>query len=240
MNIKVYYINLDRSPERKEFMDEQFKMFGIVASRIVAIDGIKLEPEYVDNVTNKQNFMAHFMAPKVGEIGAFLSHKLSWDTISTQEEDFALVIEDDIKVDKKLFKDLDVILENITSNDIVDVSGRLGFITNDKKELNGDIELTKYSTPPLGMTGKIIGKDAAKKLSRVFPEYLAPVDIMVQKIYQHQIPIWSVNKEYLSHVDQQVGGTTIQTKDMKLSGKIVRELKRPLWRLGIKIANLIK
>jgi hypothetical protein len=89
------------------------------------------------------------------------------------------------------------------------------------------------------MTGKIIGKNAATNLSAFFPDYMAPVDVMVQKIYQHKIPIWSVNKQYLSHIDQQVGGTTIQAIDITPLRKIAREFKRIFWRLAIKIGNFI-
>ena len=239
MKFKTYYINLDRSPERKSYMVQQLLDLGIVSQRINAVDGALLDKKYTDFTIKSQSLKDHFMLPKLGEIGAFESHKLSWDIISKQEEDFALVLEDDIRVDKELFIDIDYILDNITTNDIVDISGRKGFIVNSEIALNDDLKLLKYSTPPLGMTGKIIGKLAAMKMLESLPTYTAPVDVMVQKLYNHNIPIISVNKSYLSHIDQELGGTTIQTKDLSKIQKILRELKRPWWRLAIKIGNYV-
>lgn len=238
MVFKTYYINLDRSPEREDYMVGQLQDYGIKAQRIKAVDGALLNKEYTDKIIRDQSLKNHFMSPKLGEIGAFESHKESWRLISEQEEDFALVLEDDIRVSKELFNDIGHILKSITPDDIVDVSGRSGFITNTKKGLPSAIKLLKFSTPPLGMTGKIIGKRAAKKLLDAFPEYTAPVDVMVQKIYHHNVPIISVNKIYLSHIDQELGGTTIQFKDMPKGQKILREIKRPLWRMAIKVMNL--
>jgi glycosyl transferase family 25 len=239
MKFKTYYINLERSPERKDYMVQQLLNLGIASQRINAVDGALLDREYTDYIIANQSLADHFMAPKLGEIGAFESHRLSWDIISKQVEDFALVLEDDIKVSPEFFKDISLILDNITTSDIVDVSGRKGFIIDSELVLNDDLKLFKYSTPPLGMTGKIIGRDAAKTLLETFPLYTAPVDVMVQKIYQHQVSILSVNKIYLSHIDQELGGTTIQSKDISQTQKVFRELKRPFWRLAIKIMNYI-
>jgi glycosyl transferase family 25 len=239
MSVKFYFINLDCSPERRQFMENQFSEFSINVIRIPAVDGNQLKEEFIRRVTDSQSLLAHFMLPKLGEIGAFLSHKLSWEIISQQSEEFAVVLEDDLLINDDLFTDLNEILKMVTINDIVDISGRKGFIEKAKKFGQKDVKLTRYSTPPLGMTGKIIGKNAATNLSAFFPDYMAPVDVMVQKIYQHKIPIWSVNKQYLSHIDQQVGGTTIQAIDITPLRKIAREFKRIFWRLAIKIGNFI-
>ena len=239
MPVKFYFINLDCSPERRQFMENQFRELCVTVTRIPAVDGTQLKEEFIRRVTDSQSLSAHFMSPKLGEIGAFLSHKISWEIISQQSEEFAVVLEDDLLVNDDLFTDLNEIIKMITINDIVDLSGRKGAVEKAKKFGQKDVELIRYSTPPLGMTGKIIGKNAAANLSDFFPNYLAPVDVMVQKIYQHKIPIWSVNKQYISHADQQVGGTTIQATDITPLRKIARELKRPFWRLAIKIGNFI-
>lgn len=239
MNIRTYYINLNRSPERDAYMTHQLNKLGLIATRIEAIDGSALDPEHLTSVINRQSLADHFMAPKTGEIGAFESHKLSWELISQQEEDYAFIVEDDIRVDPSLLIDLPLLIESITPDDIIDVSGRAGFLSNTRKEIGQELNLTRFSTPPLGMTGKIIGKGAARKLLDCMSSYTAPVDVMVQKVYLHNIPIYSVNKIYLSHIDHELGGTTIQTKNLSVVKKIFRELKRPFWRLSIKFCNFI-
>ena len=123
--------------------------------------------------------------------------------------------------------------------DIVDISGRRGFWKSAKSKKNKNYELIQFNTPPLGMLGKVIGKDAAKYLFKNNSKYRGPVDVMLQKTYQHKLEIWSVNKGYVTHNDRDIGGSTIQN-NKKIAEKINRELKRPFWRLGIIIRNLIK
>ena len=239
MQIKYYYINLDRSEQRKAFMQKQFKLLAINPVRISAIDGYKFSHESIKKISHKQNFKTHFMSPTNGEVGAFLSHKDCWKIISEQNEEFAVVIEDDVYINADLLIDIEEIIKVITTDDIVDISGRKGFILLEQKTSAGNIKLLRFSTPPLGMTGKIIGKNAAIKINKFSPDYLAPVDVMLQKKYQHKVPIWSTSKNYVSHADKNVGGTTIQLRKASLFAKILRELKRPFWRLANKSANFI-
>ena len=240
MQIKYYYINLDRSPERRAYMERQFDLMNINPVRVPAVDGYKLSVKECQEISNKQTLLTHFMKPKLGEIGAFLSYKLTWKMIAEQSEDFAVVIEDDIAIKPELLEDLSIILEKISPDEIVDISGRQGFIKMESRTASNDVELIRFSTPPLGTTGKIFGREAATFIYNSFTDYLAPHDVMLQKIYKHKIPIWSVNKHYLSHVDQEVGGTTLQMSDISLKGKVWREFKRPFWRLAIKIGNLLR
>lgn len=237
--IHIYYINLDRSPERAKFIKDQFNSSNIKLTRVQATDGSSLDQNLISEIQRSQSILEHFQKPKPGEIGAFFSHQAVWNLIANQDEDFSIVIEDDVIVDQALFDDFICLISDIDTEDIIDISGRKGFVSVDKKPLKNNISLTRYSTPPLGMTGKIIGKQAAVKLYNFMPEYLSPVDVMVQKVYQHKVCIWSTNKCYIKHADQLVGGTTIQTKDRNFSKKILRELKRPLWRAAIKFRNLI-
>ena len=138
-----------------------------------------------------------------------------------------------------MFVDLDAIIKQITPNDIVDISGRQGIWQKQKTTVKADLNMSLSVVPALGMTGKIIGKYAAKQLLNAMPIYLAPVDVMMQKSYQHRVKIWSVNKKYLLHADKAVGGTTIQIKSVSWYQKLGREVKRPIWRLAVIIKSFV-
>ena len=135
MSYKFYYINLDKSVERRNFMENQFKKLKIPITRISAIYGKNLYKEVLTKEKAKHNILAHFPFPNDGEIGICLTHFKLWKFLSNQPEDFSIVLEDDALVHKDFFKDLEQLLLQITSNDFLDISGKKGFYSIQKTEL---------------------------------------------------------------------------------------------------------
>lgn len=221
---KIYYINLDRSTQRKQLMQKQFT--NLESTRIPAVNGSILDKEILHNAKINQIFFAHFTSPKSGEVGCFLSHYNAWDIISKQEEDFGILFEDDALISEDFFDDLQNILNSIDINDFVDITGRKGFFEIEKKQW-----IKKFVVPPLRTTAQIIGKNSAKQLKLTISEYIAPVDVMEQDIHKHKINMYSSNKKYVSHYDEEVGGSTAQTKNIFIIKKIIREIIRPFWQL---------
>jgi len=90
----IYYINLDDQPERREYMENQFKYWEIEDyTRISAFDGREddlgdiLKGRYPDNVTS-------------GEIGCVTSHlKAIKHWYETSDSPYAIMMEDDCDLD---------------------------------------------------------------------------------------------------------------------------------------------
>ena len=223
---KVYYINLDKSIDRKEFMENQFKKLNIPIERISAVYGIEVDKTVLRKTKRKHNILAHFPLPNDGEIGICMTHFKLWDYISKQPEDFSIVLEDDAIVDKVFFKDLNILLEEINTDTFLDISGKKGFLSLKKTAL-----LTKYLIPPVSMFGQIIGKTAAKKLTENLSDYYAPIDVMKQDVYKHKVKLYSTNKQYVRSDDNNLGGSTIQQKNIIIWKKVLREIIRPFWQL---------
>lgn len=226
MSYKVYYINLDKSTERRVFMENQFKKLNIPIERISAVYGKELDQDLLKKEKKKHNILAHFPYPNDGEIGICLTHFKLWKFLSKQPEDFAIVLEDDALVHKDFFKDLEQLLSQITINDFLDISGKKGFYSLKKTEL-----LKKFLMPPVLMIGQIIGKNAAQKLTDNLSDYYAPIDVMKQDVYKHKVPLYSTNKQYVISDDKKMGGSTIQQNNMIARKKIVREIIRPFWQI---------
>jgi len=223
---KVYYINLDKSVNRKNFMEDQFKKLNIPITRIPAVYGKELDKDFLRKEKKKHKILAHFPFPNDGEIGICLTHFKLWDFLSTQPEDFSIVLEDDALVHEDFFKDLEKLLLQISTEDFLDISGKKGFYSLEKNEL-----LNTFLIPPVLMIGQIIGKNAAKKLSDNLGEYYAPIDIMKQDVYKHRVKLYSTNKQYAVSIDKKMGGSTIQQNNMIVWKKIIREIVRPLWQI---------
>lgn len=226
MSYKVYYINLDKSTARRDFMERQFANLNIPITRYKAVYGKSLDKEFLKKEKRKHNILAHFPFPNDGEIGICLTHFKLWEFLSKQPEDFSIVLEDDALIQNDFFKDLDQLLSKITINDFLDISGKKGFYA-----LNKDALTTKYLMPPVLMIGQIIGRNAAKKLSNNLSDYYAPIDVMKQDVYKHKVPLYSTNKPYVISADKKMGGSTIQQNNMIVWKKAIREIVRPFWQL---------
>ena len=88
---KIYLVNLDRSVARLEHMRRQFAALGLDVERVSATDGssIDLAP-----------YAGSGLLP--GEIGCFLSHREIWNKLVRSEEEYALVLEDDVRLSPDL------------------------------------------------------------------------------------------------------------------------------------------
>lgn len=226
MSYKVYYINLDKSKNRRDFMENQFKKLKIPITRISAVYGKELAPVILKKEKKKHNIFAHFPYPNDGEIGICMTHFKLWEFLSKQPEDFSIVLEDDAEVHEDFFNDLEILLSKLTINDFVDISGKKGFFSLKKTAL-----LNKFLMPPVLMIGQIIGKNAAKKLSENLGDYYAPIDVMKQDVYKHKVPLYSTNKQYVVSIDKKMGGSTIQQNNMIVWKKVIREIIRPFWQI---------
>jgi glycosyl transferase family 25 len=207
-------------------MEDQFKELNIPITRISAIYGKELDKEFLKEEKKKHKILAHFPFPNDGEIGICLTHFKLWNFISEQTEDFSIVLEDDALIHEDFFNDLDKVLQTITVNDFIDISGKKGFLSLEKNELT-----TKFLMPPVLMIGQIIGRNAAKILSDNFSEYYAPIDVMKQDVYKHKVKLYSTNKQYAVSLDKKMGGSTIQQNNMILWKKVIREIMRPFWQI---------
>ncbi|PWG05430.1 glycosyltransferase family 25 protein [Polaribacter aquimarinus] len=226
ISYKFYYINLDKSKDRRDFMEKQFNELNIPITRISAVYGKDLDRVFIKKEKKKHNILAHFPFPNDGEIGICLTHFKLWEFLSKQPEDFSIVLEDDALIQNNLIKDLERILKKVTIDTFVDISGKKGFYSLEKNEL-----INKYLIPPVLMIGQIIGKNAAKKLYENLSNYYAPIDVMKQDIYKHRVALYSTNKSYVVSIDKKIGGSTIQQNNMIVWKKIIREIIRPFWQL---------
>ena len=96
----VYWINLDRSKERKKNMEQILKdpsFDGMEKYRIEAYDGLDPETETI------MRTMIPITNPKVTikEYACFLSHLKSILTFSNSNHEYALILEDDASLDYK-------------------------------------------------------------------------------------------------------------------------------------------
>lgn len=113
MKIKTYVINLKDSVDRRDaVLAETARYLFMDVELIEAVDGRKLKPEEVEGCFDLQKFSSrYYRMPKEGEIGCTLSHRICYRKLLESEEQFALILEDDVNFIYP--KDLETILYDI-------------------------------------------------------------------------------------------------------------------------------
>ncbi|MBE9476595.1 MAG: glycosyltransferase family 25 protein [Proteobacteria bacterium] len=117
----IYYINLDRVPERADFMNDQFSRLGLTAAvqRISAVDALtsSLKSNYDQTVkTSRWELLS-------SEVAIFESHRLIWKRIVKEKHPFAVIMEDDILLSKDFAKTVETILDTIVEFDVLKLDG---------------------------------------------------------------------------------------------------------------------
>jgi GR25 family glycosyltransferase involved in LPS biosynthesis len=98
-DLNVLYINLDRRPDRNEYMENELCRLGLNGVRISAVDGITLTNEektyWIDN--NKFNTITKNTESIYGQIGRYLSHLKTLKYAADNNIENLLILEDDCK-----------------------------------------------------------------------------------------------------------------------------------------------
>jgi len=100
--MKTYLINLDRNPERLEFMRGQLDGLGLSFERFPAIYGRELDSEArAKGFSRLRSFIASKKRMSDAEIGVAMSHVGCCRRMVEAEEPYALVLEDDVVLSKE-------------------------------------------------------------------------------------------------------------------------------------------
>jgi GR25 family glycosyltransferase involved in LPS biosynthesis len=104
--IPVYIINLDRSKDRWEKIVKQCEKENINYYRIEAIDGMKIDRNEYKSILHKKNM-------KDNTIACFLSHMKSLKTFLESIDNYAVILEDDVIIQKDFNKKIKTIFEEL-------------------------------------------------------------------------------------------------------------------------------
>ena len=98
MKVKTYLINLKDSTERRERAMEEISRYPFMDIEWVeAVNGKKLTEEETARLFNRKKFCSRYhREPLPGEIGCTLSHKECYRRLLCSENEYALILEDDV------------------------------------------------------------------------------------------------------------------------------------------------
>lgn len=107
---QVMVINLDRRPERWEYMTAHLQAHGLQRfTRVSAVDGRALPPGSLDLLTPRARELIrlgrrwhHEEMNELGSVGAALSHLGIWKRLADTVDERWLILEDDIRIEGNL------------------------------------------------------------------------------------------------------------------------------------------
>lgn len=216
--LKIYYINLDRSVDRKIFIEKELDKYKLYNERICAIDGNNLDEQiklkkykcfYRDGYLNNY------------EKACTLSHIKAIKTAYDNDDKYAIIIEDDccfkyIRFQKKkiidLFDDeIDLIQLMIICN-----PDELEYLKNEKNIINKGF---KSSTGAY-----VISRTGMKKI--LDSEYIENLSEADHFLY-HKLNVYHTTKPYFR--DNINYGTQIRDEKDKENDKILHKKNAIFW-----------
>ncbi|MBS1689518.1 MAG: glycosyltransferase family 25 protein, partial [Bacteroidetes bacterium] len=93
--MKVYVINMERSKGRREVIEAQLKKLKLDYEIVSAVDGRQMSDEELELVALRKN---DFMK---SQAGCMLSHLKVYKRMQEEQDEFALVLEDDVIATEK-------------------------------------------------------------------------------------------------------------------------------------------
>lgn len=224
---KIYYINLDRRPDRNEHIKKEISKINFLGDveRIPAVDGTKLDianlsedlitKEGKADALNKDAGLYYIMTK--GAIGCALSHhNLATKIIEEMtDNDYVLILEDDVVMEDNFLDKLNKYLKEMPTFDIL----LIGYHMKQNK-IVGD---SFYDQPikSWGTFGFVTNKKGSKELLKLFPiKY--QVDTEMHKLYNNDnIKVYALKEDLRlvkspqSQEDSQYG-TDIQLRDYQV------------------------
>ncbi len=153
----IYWINLDRSYNRKNQMEELLSNFNIKNERITAVDGKNMKMEDINKyIINQQNKKC-----SIYEYACTLSHLNTILKFSQSNYNYALICEDDISLDFAKYWDKPI--SQIVKEAPSDWEIIMLFSTTQQKVSN-DFTLKTPDVPIYGTGAYILSKSAAIKV----------------------------------------------------------------------------
>jgi glycosyl transferase family 25 len=187
--LKCYLINLDRAPQRLQYMTTLLDRVGVDFVRVAAVDKEVLsDVEFQELVAPKAD---RWSALTRGELACFLSHRRCLELIAAGEDSYGAILEDDLHLAENVSDylcseawippDADVVkLESgcYTVND-------RGRIRINKNGLNivGDRKLFRIHSTHLGTGFYVVSREFCRRILSRMAKYEESIDVL---IFDHQ------------------------------------------------------
>jgi len=196
---KIYYINLEHRKDRREHVENEIKKinFNGPIERVNAAFGKNLDlslipsnlftKDAIKSTTNKADITNTKTMTK-GGMGVALSQKWVYEKILCGDEDYALILEDDITIPDNFIDKLQKTLSKVDYFDMLWLGYHIKYDLKTGKNNELDIPNKIY-----GLFGYIINKKAAKAIIEIYP-ITQQIDSEIPKTFSNLV-VYAVSKD---------------------------------------------
>lgn len=234
-----FVVNLDSSKERFSSINSRLGRLNLNFERISAVNGRELSTDYINKITYPLTHKSKVLFPREltsGEIGCFLSHKRCWTKLLESDEEWAAIIEDDVRVAKSAERYINNdswIPDEVKICKLSLLKDNIEYEIEEGKELGVD-QSTRLYVPlwpePLGTQGYLISREVAERALSLSNKIIAPVDnFLFSKWFQiaRNYDIWALNPLLVKEDDAMESVIGARKKNVKKASFFVRHgLKR--------------
>ena len=170
--IPIYYINLDRVPERRTFMEGQFSAQGCTATRIPAVDAFDLTPprEYAPASWLERWSLS------ISEIACFESHRIAWRAIRDGSAPCGVILKDDAILSAQFSTTLERLAKITRPFDVIKLDGANQFLRFGPEIETGGIRLRTIHQCVTSAAAYLLSKEGAAKLEARASRYCDHLD----------------------------------------------------------------
>ena len=199
MFTKIIYINLDRRQDRNQNVINELTKIDLYNDNVIRIPGVDWKTIDFTNLsrdiitetgiqTALDNNAPLFIPMTKGGIGVALAHRNAYLKVLELEDEYVLILEDDIHIIHDFKEKLNEYLKIIPPFDIL-------FIGYHQMIQNNNIINDTYTQPHniWGLFGYIINKKAATELLKIFP-INEQIDTEISKAFQN-LNVYCLNYE---------------------------------------------
>lgn len=231
MQLPIYVINLQRSPQRLAHAAAELARVKLSFERIDAVDGRALTAAEIDAVYDAKRNQQRFYADlSLGEIACYMSHRKAWSQLLASEHHAAIILEDDIKVTDGLSALSEVPFISTANWDLIKIAQPFKPKTATPLTAAGQFTLVDYRNdkPPMGACGYIISRRGATKLlSR--ERFFRPVDVDMQWQWETGCYVQGLMPYCVDNTHQH-GSDILSVEDRHLKDKSAWRRFKEVWR----------
>lgn len=228
MRLPVYVINLERSAGRMERMRSWLADLGLTHTRVPAVEADswaeELDGAVYDPDANRRNYLAP-LQPE--EIACLLSHRRAWRMFLASDAPAALILEDDVIP----LADRGAWAESLSplAGDTGPALWKLNALTGGAKPARRPFRLTRPLLPELTGAAHGMNRSAAERFLQFTQTFHEPVDSALQRWWDHGVHV-SACRPALLYEDRRAGYVSTISRRAPAEGRILREIRRPVFR----------
>ncbi|MDY7578868.1 glycosyltransferase family 25 protein [Herbaspirillum sp. RTI4] len=218
--LPVVVISLLESHDRRSYVGEQLSKFG-VPFRFYDATRLETYPPQYDAVTRMKNHGNHM---NLSEVGCYGSHYQTWQQLVDSEDEAWCILEDDVELSDRFAPVLMQVAALTQPYGFIRLYDYGGEGSWQIGRLPDGSVLKDHRKQPFGMQGYVIHREAAKTLLAYAERILYPIDDVLNRNWEHRIPMASISPDVLKHRNDLMGTTIGREKAKRnLRQKLIRE-----------------